>query len=455
MINDNSSLSNIPLEQMILGIIIHDNNVFDNINSLIKSSMFSNGKHIFLYDKFVQLFRQGNPVNTATLYPIITTHKEYGITIEYIEEITKNIFGKENIVRYCESLKDLFLRRKVLEIIQKGSHYLQEITIDGKAENVIEKIEREIFNLVDNNDSKNIYKLGESAMTFAHKIANHDPADLTGIDTGFRSLNELLGGLQRGELVVLAGRPSMGKTALAVAMGVNAAKNKQQNNSVLFFSLEMPEEQITMRILSAETSINSFKLRSGRQSAQESALLLEKAKNLSPIKFFIDDIPLTTITNIRITSRRVKRLYGLDLIIVDYLQLIKNEGNNDTRSIELGQITQGLKSIAKELNVSIIVLSQLSRAVESRDDKRPQMSDLRESGAIEQDADMVMFIYREEYYLKRKEPREDKVDEWTQWKAQLDQWENCAEVLVEKNRNGSIGVVKLFYDMSTSVFKDI
>ena len=450
----NNALENLPLEQIILGIIINDNNTYDNISGLIKSNMFSNGKHSFLYEKMIQLFRQGNPVNIATLYPIITTHQEYGITVEYLEEIIKNIYGKENLHKYCESLRDLFLRRKILQIMQVGSQKLQEININENSENIIEKIERDIFNVVDHHDNKSVYKLGDSALTFAHKIAQHDPADLTGIDTGFKTLNELLGGFQRGELIVLAGRPSMGKTALAVAIGVNAAKNKHQKNSVLFFSLEMPEEQITMRILSAESGVDSFRLRSGRQSSQESVKLIEKAQSLAPLKFFIDDVALTTITNIRITSRRIKRIYGLDLIVVDYLQLIKNEGSNDTRSIELGQITQGLKSIAKELNVSIVVLSQLSRAVESRDDKRPQMSDLRESGAIEQDADLVMFIYREEYYLKRKEPREDKVEEWTAWKSQLDQWENCAEVLVEKNRNGSIGVCKLFYDMSTSVFRD-
>jgi replicative DNA helicase len=447
-------LENIPLEQMILAIIINDNNSYDNISGLIKSNMFSNGKHSFLYEKMVQLFRQGNPVNIATLYPIITTHQEYGITVEYLEDMVKNIYGKENLSKYCESLRDLFLRRKILQIMQSGSQKLQEIQINEKSENIIEKIERDIFNVVDHHDNKSVYKLGDSALNFAHKIAQHDPADLTGIDTGFKTLNELLGGFQRGELIVLAGRPSMGKTALAVAIGVNASKNKHQKNSVLFFSLEMPEEQITMRILSAESGVDSFRLRSGRQSSQESIQIIEKAQSLAPLKFFIDDVALTTITNIRITSRRIKRIYGLDLIIVDYLQLIKNEGTNDTRSIELGHITQGLKSIAKELNVSIVVLSQLSRAVESRDDKRPQMSDLRESGAIEQDADLVMFIYREEYYLKRKEPREDKVEEWTAWKNQLDQWENCAEVLIEKNRNGSIGVCKLFYDMSTSIFRD-
>jgi replicative DNA helicase len=416
--------------------------------------MFSNGQHIFLFQKFMDLFRQGNPVNVATLYPIIMSQNQYGITVEYLEDLVKNAYGSHNLYKYCETLKDLFLRRKILDIMDKGSRQLQEFSLDKQAHHIIESVEREIFNMVDHHDNKGIFKLGESAIAFAEKIANHNPADLTGVDTGFRSLNDLLGGLQRGELIVLAGRPSMGKTALAVAVGLNSSKNQYQNNSILFFSLEMPEEQITMRILSSETGIDSFKLRSGRQSQQESVKLLEKAKDLNSVKFFIDDTPLTTITNIRITSRRIKRIYGLDLIIIDYLQLIKTEGSGDTRTIELGQITQGLKSIAKELNVSIIVLSQLSRAVENRDDKRPQLSDLRESGAIEQDADVVMFIYREEYYLKRKEPREDKQEEWAHWKSQLDQWENCAEVLVEKNRNGSIGVCKLFYDLSTSLFRD-
>ena len=481
------SLSNLSLEQMILGIIIKDNNCYDLINNVLKGEMFSHNRHVFLYNSFTSLFRNGHPVNMATLYPIITNNTQYGITTDYVEEIIKNSYGKENLVKYCESLRDMFLRRKVLEILNGGHNRLAAFSLEQSAESVIEGIEREIFEVVDRHETKSIYNLGESALNFVNKISKRTAGEITGIDTGFYSMNELLGGLHRGELVILAGRPSMGKTAFAVNLGLNMAKNKKQKNSVLFFSLEMPEEQITMRILSGETGINSFKIRSGNQSTEEMAKLFQKAREIKELKFFTDDYALNTITNMLITSRRIKRIHGLDIILVDYLQLIKmenNHGSNDNRTLELARITQGLKSIAKELNVCVIALSQLSRAVENRDDKRPQLSDLRESGSIEQDADVVMFIYREEYYLKRKEPKnlrsesneqflkddfsrnnnqdrqeykkdKSREEEWMQWKLLFNEAENCAEIIVDKNRNGSIGVVRLFYDMSTSVFKDL
>jgi replicative DNA helicase len=473
------SLSNISLEQMILGIIIKDNNSYDLVNNMLKGEMFSHNRHVFLYDHFVSLFRNGHPVNMATLYPIIMNNIHYGLTIEYVEEIIKNAYGKENLVKYCESLRDMFLRRKVLEILNGGHNRLAAFSLEQSAESIIEGIEREIFEVVDRHETKSIYNIGDSALNFVNKISKRIAGEITGIDTGFHSINELLGGLHRGELVILAGRPSMGKTAYAVNLGINIAKNKKQKNSVLFFSLEMPEEQITMRILSGETGINSFKIRSGHQSTEETARLFQKAREIKELKFFTDDYALNTITNMLITSRRIKRIHGLDVILVDYLQLIKMEnthGSNENRTLELARITQGLKSIAKELNVCIIALSQLSRAVENRDDKRPQLSDLRESGSIEQDADVVMFIYREEYYLKRKEPKglriesneqfsrdkssdskrdRSREEEWMEWKALFSEAENCAEIIVDKNRNGSIGVVKLFYDMSTSVFKDL
>jgi replicative DNA helicase len=281
-------------------------------------------------------------------------------------------------------------------------------------------------------------------------------------------MDKLLGGLQRSDLLILAGRPSMGKTALAVNIAYNAclslvdeaetqSKNAKEAGSVGFFSLEMSSEQLSTRMLSSASKINSTKITHGKISADDFSELVRVSNKMSTLPFFIDDTPALSIAGLRTRARRLKRMHNLKLLVVDYLQLVR--GNQslalNNRVQEVSEITQGLKAIAKELDVPVLALSQLSRAVEQREDKRPLLSDLRESGSIEQDADVVMFIYREEYYLSRSEPSMDDSIKYAKWQEDMGRVHNIAEVLVSKHRNGPIGNVRLRFDPNLTQFDNL
>jgi replicative DNA helicase len=277
------------------------------------------------------------------------------------------------------------------------------------------------------------------------------------VPTGLRDLDNMLGGLHKSDLVIIAGRPSMGKTALATNIAFNAAKRileKQKKSSITFFSLEMSSEQLSTRILSEQSRITSSNIRRGKINQDEFEKFIETSKNLENLPLFIDDTPAITISTLSNRARRIKRLHGLDLIIVDYIQLMKS-GNyrNEGRVQEVAEITQGLKAIAKELNVPVLALSQLSRAVEQRDDKKPQLSDLRESGSIEQDADVVGFVFREEYYLEKLEPRAGTA-EHVEWQEKMSLIHGQAELIIGKQRHGPTGIVRLEFESAFTKFKD-
>ena len=280
---------------------------------------------------------------------------------------------------------------------------------------------------------------------------------IVGVPTGLRDLDNMLGGLHKSDLVIIAGRPSMGKTALATNIAFNAAKRileKQKKSSITFFSLEMSSEQLSTRILSEQSRITSSNIRRGKINQDEFEKFIETSKNLENLPLFIDDTPAITISTLSNRARRIKRLHGLDLIIVDYIQLMKS-GNyrNEGRVQEVAEITQGLKAIAKELNVPVLALSQLSRAVEQRDDKKPQLSDLRESGSIEQDADVVGFVFREEYYLEKLEPRAGTA-EHVEWQEKMSLIHGQAELIIGKQRHGPTGIVRLEFESAFTKFKD-
>ena len=330
----------------------------------------------------------------------------------------------------------------------------------------MENTEQKHFNLASSGASESSYsQLGSSLVKALDIIskAKENNREISGISTGYIDLDRILGGLQNSDLLILAARPSMGKTALVVNIALNAAldfqketvKKDEKNKSVAVFSLEMPSEQIASRLLSIRTGIEGSRIRIGSISSDEFANLSNEVAELNEIPIYIDDTAALTISAIRTRARRLKRQHNLGLIIVDYLQLVrgseKNEGN---RVQEIGEISQGLKAIAKELEVPVIALSQLSRGVESRDDKRPLLSDLRESGNIEQDADVVMFIFREEYYLARTMPKEDD-ERFSAWEENMDKVKNISEVIVAKQRNGPIGTVKLRFDSSTTGFSNL
>jgi replicative DNA helicase len=281
---------------------------------------------------------------------------------------------------------------------------------------------------------------------------------IVGVPTGLRDLDDRLGGLHRSDLIIIAGRPSMGKTALATNIAFNAAQKLQDSgkkSSIAFFSLEMSSEQLSTRILAEQSRIKSNDIRRGRISDDQFDKFIETSKNISELPLYIDETPAISIAAMSNRARRIKRLFGLDMIVVDYIQLMKGTFNNkDGRVQEISEITQGLKAIAKELSIPVVALSQLSRAVEQRDDKKPMLSDLRESGSIEQDADVVMFVYRESYYLKAKEPRPATV-EHAEWQVKMNEVSHLAELIIGKQRHGPTGNISLEFEEMFTKFKDL
>ena len=279
-----------------------------------------------------------------------------------------------------------------------------------------------------------------------------------GVPTGLTDLDEKLGGLHKSDLVIIAGRPSMGKTALATNIAYNAAKQIQKNSeksSVAFFSLEMSSEQLSTRILSEQSRIKSNDIRRGKASEEQLNKYIEVSRNIYDLPLYIDETPAITISALSNRARRLKRLFGLNLIVVDYIQLMRtNSKKNEGRVQEISEITQGLKALAKELSVPVLALSQLSRAVEQRDDKKPQLSDLRESGSIEQDADVVMFVYREEYYLEKKQPKLGSI-EHAEWQSKMNDINGLADIIIGKQRHGPTGNIQVEFEGMYTRFKDL
>ena len=280
---------------------------------------------------------------------------------------------------------------------------------------------------------------------------------LVGVATGLTDIDDRLGGLHKSDLIIIAGRPSMGKTALATNIAFNSAKKIQEKNkksSIAFFSLEMSSEQLSTRILAEQSRIKSNDIRRGKMTEEEFDKYIETSKNIKELPLYIDETPAISIAALSNRARRIKRLYGLDMIVVDYIQLMRASNFKEGRVQEISEITQGLKALAKELSVPVLALSQLSRAVEQRDDKKPQLSDLRESGSIEQDADVVMFVYREAYYLQRNEPKLATV-EHAEWQAKMSDVGHVAEILISKQRHGPTGKILLEFEEMFTKFKDI
>ena len=290
------------------------------------------------------------------------------------------------------------------------------------------------------------------------KSAYQSEEGLVGVPTGLTDLDSRLGGLHKQDLVIIAGRPSMGKTALATNIAFHAAKNiekKGSKSAVAFFSLEMSSEQLSTRILSEQSRIRSNDIRRGKVSEKEFEQFIETSKNIFELPLYIDETPAITIAAISNRSRRIKRLFGLELIVVDYIQLMKSSGKKEYNRVqEISEITQGLKALAKELNVPVLALSQLSRAVEHRDDKKPQLADLRESGSIEQDADIVMFVFRESYYLQNKEPTVGSI-EHAEWQTKMNEISHLADIMISKQRHGPTGNVKVEFEAMYTKFKDL
>ena len=376
-------------------------------------------------------------------------------------KITRFSTSIRQALEYSKIVYDLYVKRELIKISENIIDDAKNGNIDQDGKQIIESSEKKLFDLAEKGSfSSSIVKFDE-ALKMTIEMASSaykNEEGIVGVPTGLRDLDDRLGGLHKSDLIIIAGRPSMGKTALATNIAFNASKKIQDDgkkSSVAFFSLEMSSEQLSTRILAEQSRIKSNDIRRGRISEEQFDKFIEASKNISELPLYIDETPAISIAAVSNRARRIKRIYGLDMVVVDYIQLMTaSNSRKDGRVQEISEITQGLKALAKELSVPVLALSQLSRAVEQRDNNKPQLADLRESGSIEQDADVVMFVYREAYYLERKEPRPGTV-EYAEWQAKMSEVSNMAEIIVGKQRHGPTGNVFLEFEAMFTKFKDI
>ena len=451
--------NNIEAEQSVLGSILISNEIFDEINTIISNNNFFDPMHQKIFGAIENLIYKGMLANPITLKNYFENEKDEINIPEYLVKITKFSTSSRQAIEYSKIIYDMFVRRELIKISENTiySAKLSDINISGQ--NIIENSEKLFFDLAERGSvSSSLVKFDE-AVKFTIEMATNaykNEEGIVGVPTGLRDLDDRLGGLHKSDLIIIAGRPSMGKTALATNIAFNAAKNIQENNKkscVAFFSLEMSSEQLSTRILAEQSRIKSNDIRRGRISEEQFDKFIETSKNISELPLYIDETPAISIAALSNRARRIKRIYGLDMVVVDYIQLMKANNIKDGRVQEISEITQGLKALAKELSVPVLALSQLSRAVEQRDDKKPLLSDLRESGSIEQDADVVMFVYREAYYLQGKEPRPATV-EHAEWQAKMNEVINLAEIIIQKQRHGPTGSIMLEFEAMFTKFRD-
>ena len=462
------SPTNLEAERALLGAILSNNKAFEQIESFLLEDDFAEPANKKIYSYIKKIIDKGQiaDLNTVKLFLENDNDLESLGGVSYLLKICEDSISIINTNHYGKLIHDLSQRRQLInfgtEIVNKS--FIPKLDEDSYS--LIESAEQSLYDLATHGSietgPRNFESILIEAVDYAEKAFKKD-SEVVGLKTGLKDFDKKIGGLHNSDLVIIAGRPSMGKTAFATNIAFNVAKIFEKNLSqnieskgrVLFFSLEMSSEQLATRILSENSQISSEKIRTGDISKGDFDLLVKSSETLSKLSLYIDDSPALTVSSIRTRSRRLKRKEGIDLIIIDYLQLINSDSRNlnDNRVKEVSDITRGLKALAKELNVPVIALSQLSRKVEDREDKRPQLSDLRESGAIEQDADLVVFLFREEYYLDRSEPTEG-TEKHSIWMNKMNEIHNVAEAIIAKHRHGPIGKVKLHFQPSSTKFSD-
>ena len=451
--------NNIEAEQSVLGSILLSNEIFDDVNTIVSSSNFYDPMHQKIFAAIEKLIFKGMLANPITLKNYFEKEKDEINVPDYLVKVTKFSTSLRQAIEYSKIIYDMFVRRELIKISESTieSAKLNDLSINGQ--NIIENSEKFLFDLAERGSFNSSLIKFDEAMKMTIEMASNaykNEEGIVGVPTGLRDLDDRLGGLHKSDLVIIAGRPSMGKTALATNIAFNAAQKLQESgkkSSVAFFSLEMSSEQLSTRILAEQSRIKSNDIRRGRISEEQFDKFIETSKNISELPLFIDETPAISIAALSNRARRIKRIHNLDLIVIDYIQLMRAVNTKDGRVQEISEITQGLKALAKELSVPVLALSQLSRAVEQRDDKKPQLSDLRESGSIEQDADVVMFVYREAYYLERKQPRPATV-EHAEWQAKMNEVSNLAEIIIGKQRHGPTGNIMLEFEAMFTKFKD-
>ncbi len=459
--NDLNQLpNNIEAEQAVIGSVLTSNEIFDDISSIISETNFYDPLHQKIYSAINKLIYKGMLANPITLKTYFENEKDDLNVPEYLIKITKFATSSRQSIEYSKIIYDMYVRRELIKISENIIDNAKVIDLDTSGKSIIESSEKNLYELAENGSlNKSVIKFDQAVKQTIDMASSayKNEEGIVGVPTGLKDLDDRLGGLHKSDLIIIAGRPSMGKTALATNIAFHAAKKIQETGkkgSIAFFSLEMSSEQLSTRILAEQARIKSNDIRRGKISEEQFEQFIETSKNISELPLFIDETPAISVAALSNRARRIKRLDGLDMIVIDYIQLMKaNVAVKEGRVQEISEITQGLKALAKELSVPVLALSQLSRAVEQRDDKKPLLSDLRESGSIEQDADVVMFVYRESYYLKAKEPRPATV-EHAEWQAKMNEVSHLAELIIGKQRHGPTGNVMLEFEEMFTKFKD-
>ena len=466
-----SAPHNIEAEQSLLGAILVNNDAFYRVSDFLEPKHFFETVHQKIYETAGSLIRMGKVATPVTLKTFFPADADIlGMTVsQYLARLAAEATTIINAQDYGRTIYDLSLRRDLIGIGEEMVTVAYDAPVDFAPRAQIEDAERRLYELAESGRYDGGFQRFSQAMKIALDMAANAylrDGRLSGIATGLRDLDAKMGGLQSSDLIIVAGRPGMGKTALATNIAYNIAKahraevqadgsNKTVNGGIVgFFSCEMSAEQLATRILSEQTSIASSMIRRGGINQQEFDRIRDYTIELEHLPLFVDETGGLAIAQLTARARRLKRQRGLDVLVVDYIQLLQGSGKrSDNRVQELTEITTSLKALAKELNIPVIALSQLSRQVENRDDKRPQLSDLRESGSIEQDADVVLFVFREEYYLQNKEPKPGTAEHQT-WQTDMEQVEGKAEVIIGKQRHGPTGTVKLNFEGQFTRFSD-
>lgn len=454
---------NIEAEQALLGALLVNNDVYDRITSIVNEGHFYDPVHGRIFEVAARRIQKNALASPVTLKAFMEDDEglqELGgpAYLVRLAGASISLFAAKD---YAQLIYDLAIRRDLMAIGDQISAVAASVDVESEPKDQIVDAEQMLYKLGEQGNVDSGFQSFLRALTSAVDVANAAylrDGGMSGISTGLVDMDKKLGGLHPSDLLILAGRPSMGKTSLVTNIAFNIAKAYKkgikpdgtegavEGGVVGFYSLEMSSEQLAARILSEAAEIPSEQIRRGDMTEEEFRRFLEAAKDLETCPLFIDDTPALPISSLAARARRLKRQHGLDVLMVDYLQLVRPATAKDSRVNEVSEITQGLKAIAKELNIPVIALSQLSRQVESRDDKRPMLSDLRESGSIEQDADVVMFVFREEYYKEREKPGEHDVEKMMTWQQEMEQLMGKAEVIIGKQRHGPIGTVDLSFE---------
>lgn len=468
---------NIEAEQALLGAILANNKAFEKVSEFLKPQHFADSMHAKIFEVISKLITRGHVADVITLKNYFEqdgTLNDVG-GIKYLIKLADSATPLTNAEYYAQFIYDKYLRR---ELIATGFDIVNNATkedIDSDATEQIEQAEKKLFELSNQGDINGGFIDFSQALTssLSHiEQAYQKDGKISGLPTSLDALDNKTGGLNNSDLIIIAGRPAMGKTALATNIAYNVAEYMmhakdldEKSRGVAFFSLEMSADQLASRILSTVTQTNGHKMRTGELDSAEFTRIAAAVRELEKVPFYIDDTPGLNINSIRTRARRLKRNKGLGCIVIDYIQLINGTGSKRSegnRVQELSEISRGLKILAKELNLPVIALSQLNRGVEQRDDKRPVMSDLRESGSIEQDADIVMFVYRENYYLQNEEPQQKPSETPEHLQKRMEEWEarkratqNVAEVIIGKQRHGPTGTVQLFWNGDYAQFGNL